>query len=186
MSQNVSNGVILGENDSLMRGIIRSVLLYAEQQAFMAADGLEAVALARQFKARLVLLDIGMPRLNGLLACEAIRALPGYADVPIIMLTGYDDERIRKAAQRLGANEFLTKPFRPDVLLARLAVYLDIPTKALPAAPSVGSDDGSGFPAGRVQVWEVHRDPVAVCGDSVNLTNGRQMLRVWRDVNGRY
>ena len=49
---------------------------------------MEAVALARQFRARLVLLDIAMPRLNGLLACEAIRALPDYAEVPIVMLTG--------------------------------------------------------------------------------------------------
>ena len=184
MRDYVSNGVILGENDSLMRGIIRSVLLYAEQQVFMAADGLEAVVLARQFKARLVLLDIGMPRLNGLLACEAIRALPGYVDVPIVMLTGYDDERFRKAAQRLGANEFLTKPFRPDVLLARLGAYLDIPAKSLPAAPFFG-DDGSAIPGGRVQVWDIHRDPVAVCGDSANLTNGRKMLHVWRNVDGR-
>ncbi len=112
--QCISNGVILAENDALLRAIVRSVLVSAEQQVFLAADGLEAVGLARQFKARLVLLDIGMPRLNGLLACKTIRALPGYADVPIVMLTGYDNERMRQAARQVGANDFITKPFRPE------------------------------------------------------------------------
>ena len=97
--QAISNGVILAENDAQVRAIVRSVLVAADQQVFPAVDGLEAVDLARQFKARLVLLDIGMPRLNGLEACKAIRALPDYADVPIVMLTGYDDERVRQAAQ---------------------------------------------------------------------------------------
>ena len=97
--QRIANGVIVAENDALVRGIVRSVLTSVEQQVFQAVDGLEAVHLARQFKARLVLLDIGMPRINGLEACKVIRALPDYADVPIVMLTGYDDERVRQAAQ---------------------------------------------------------------------------------------
>ena len=49
--QCISNGVILAENDALLRAIVRSVLVSAEQQVFLAADGLEAVGLARQFKA---------------------------------------------------------------------------------------------------------------------------------------
>ena len=143
--QRIANGVIVAENDALVRAIIRSVLVGAEQQVFPAADGLEAVHLARQFKARLVLLDIGMPRLNGLEACKAIRALPDYADVPIVMLTGYDDERVRQAAHRTGALDFITKPFRPDVLLARLAKYLHLPAGVavdcgddLPGQPGAG------------------------------------------------
>jgi CheY-like chemotaxis protein len=88
-----------------------------------------------------VLLDIAMPRLNGLQACAAIRNLPGYADVPIVMLTAYDDERFRVAAKRVGATTFITKPFRPSLLLMLLGEYLDYPesTKisgvALPTGP---------------------------------------------------
>jgi DNA-binding response OmpR family regulator len=155
MSRHVAGtGVIVGENDTLMRGIIRSVLMHVEPQVFPAANGLEAVVLARQFKARLVLLDIAMPHLNGLLACEAIRALPGYADVPVVMLTGYDDGRLRQAALRLGARDFITKPFRPDLLLARLAPYLG---------------GGPLMPAG------------AMAGtDSTDLVSGREMMRICR------
>jgi CheY-like chemotaxis protein len=127
----VAHGVIVVENDPLVRGIIRAVLRHAKQQVFLAGDGLEAVVLATQFKVRLVLLDIGMPRLNGLLACEAIRAQPGYADVPIVMLTGYSDEPMRAAAKRVGATDFITKPFRPDELLERLSVHLEMPVRPL-------------------------------------------------------
>jgi len=123
----IGRGVILAENDGLMRGVIRSVLVRVEQLVFPAADGVEAVTLARQFRARLVMLDVAMPRLNGLLTCEAIRALPGYATVPIVMLTGYDEAPMRLAAQRLGANDFIIKPFRPDELVKRLAGYLGLP-----------------------------------------------------------
>jgi CheY-like chemotaxis protein len=171
----VTNGVILAENDMLMRDIIRSVLQRAEQQIFPVADGLEAIMLARQFRARLVLLDIAMPRLNGLLACEAIRALEGYADVPIVMLTGFNDTRLRQAAQRLGAVDFITKPVRPNVLLARLAPYLDIPAHAMP--PAEGESDPWG---GRAQVWRTPDDPRSAQGEHPQLANGREVMRIFR------
>ena len=131
-TQTVVNGVIVAENDAQMRGLIRSVFVHSGQQVFLAADGEEAVALARQFKARLVLLDIAMPRCDGLQACELIHQLPDYGEVPIVMLTGFDDRRYRAAAQRHGATDFITKPFRPTVLLARLAAWLEIPPEVLP------------------------------------------------------
>jgi DNA-binding response OmpR family regulator len=122
----VTDGVIVAENDELFSRVIRAVLEQAGLRVFLASDGDQAVTFARQFKARLVLLDIGMPNLNGLMACEEIRLLPGYAHVPIVMLTGYTDERMHEAAMQLGANDFITKPFAPEALMARLAVHLDI------------------------------------------------------------
>jgi len=155
----IANGVIVGENDSAMRGMIRSVLLQTGLQIFLAADGLEALQIARQFRARLVLLDIGMPRLNGLQACQQIRALPGYAAVPIIMLTGYNDERMRQASSDVGASEFITKPVRPDELLRRLAKHLDLL--------------GKPGPPGAFGV-----------GESGPMRNGRETLHVLRNMEG--
>ncbi len=180
-AENIRNGVILAENDIVMRDIIRSLLLRVEQLVFPAADGLEALMLARQFTARLVLLDIAMPRLNGLLACEAIRALPGYAEVPIVMLTGHDDARFRLAARRFGAVEFITKPFRPNALLTHLAAYIDIPPHLLPAAPKAWDtevDPATGSPA---QVWKLYspRRP-AQAGDA-ELDHGREVVRIVRE-----
>jgi DNA-binding response OmpR family regulator len=167
-------GVIVGENDTLMRGIIRSVLVQVEPQVFPAANGLEALILAQQFRARLVLLDIGMPRLNGLLACEAIRALPGYADVPVVMLTGYDDARLREAAWRLGARDFITKPFRPDLLLARLAPYLGVPARAAAA------DANAVMPGGRSKAHDTPGNPHPLSGDRLDVIDGREMIRICR------
>jgi DNA-binding response OmpR family regulator len=174
-----TKGVILAENDGPMRAVIRSILLRAEQLVFPAADGEEAVMLARQFRARLVMLDIAMPRLNGLLACKAIRALPGYAAVPIVMLTGHCDDAMRVAAQRLGANDFITKPFRPNDLLARLATHLDLPAHLVPA---VDLGEGDVMSGARVQVWKSHQDAKPTVAENAQLAEGREMMRVYRKV----
>jgi CheY-like chemotaxis protein len=151
---------------------------------FPAGDGVEAVMLARQFKARLVLLDIAMPRLNGLLACQAIRALPNYADVPIVMLTGYNDGRIRRAAQQVGASKFITKPFRPDALLAQLAIYLDIPAQKLPPGAASDNEDAVRF-GGRAQVWTHAHDPVPVFGEGLETIKGRDAMLIHRKAERR-
>ena len=176
--RHVTNGVILAENDALVRGIVQSVLVGAGLRVFPVADGIEAVLLARQFSARLVLLDIGMPRLNGLEACQAIRALPGYADVPIVMLTGYGDDRVRRAAHLMGANNFLTKPFRPDQLLSVLAIVLAPLDDSRGVRPAIdGGDDA--VPGGRVQVWEIPKQP------GLPRANDPQLIE-WPDVTGVY
>jgi DNA-binding response OmpR family regulator len=195
----IANGIILAENDALMRGIIRSLLVRAEQQVFPVGNGVEAVALARQFRARLVLLDIAMPRLNGLLACEAIRTLPDYAEVPIVILTGHDDERFRAVARRFRANDFILKPFQPNLLLARLAAYLDLPARLRPV--TAGDDL---LPGVSVQVWKSQAAPRIAAGEpggaeertlvwkprevlapappdaQSQLISGREMLRIQR------
>jgi DNA-binding response OmpR family regulator len=172
------NGVILAENDALMRGIIRTILLRAEQQVFPAADGLEAVTLAQQFLARLVILDIAMPRLSGLLACQAIRALRGYANVPIVILTGYSDEQMRLAAQRQGASDFITKPFRPNVLLAQLAPYLDVPPHLLPRG---ATDQNAALPGRHARVWKTHQGANVGQSGHPELTSGTEIMQPYRE-----
>jgi DNA-binding response OmpR family regulator len=176
MTEAISNGVIVVDDDALIRAIVRSVLVSANQQVFPAVDGLEALHLARQFTARLVLLDIAMPRCNGLQACEAIRALPHYADVPIVMLTGHDEGPVRQAALRIGANDFITKPFRPDVLLTRLASFLVVPAELLPT--DLGHDELLG---GRARAWKKTQDSGLDSRDSAQFSGGREIKRavVW-------
>jgi CheY-like chemotaxis protein len=170
----VRSGVIVAENDVIMRGILRSVLVHAGQPVFLAADGLEAVTLARQITARLVLLDIDMPRLGGLLACETIHALPGYGNVPIVIITGYKDDRLRMAAHQLGAMDFITKPFQPNVLLARLAGYLDISARSL---TTEATRDDAGTLEGRATVWRRREEPRAAGGQ---LREERDVLSIVR------
>lgn len=178
----VPNSVILGEDEMLMRGLVRSVLQQADQTVFPAADGEEVLTLARQFRARLVILDVAMPRLNGLMALRRLRDLPGYTVVPAVVLTGYTDPRIRFAAEQLGVREYITKPFRPDALLLRLARYLDIPSRTLAALPRDADQDHS-MPR-RAQVWPRSAGRALGHGgeadDQPSMVAGRDTIRIMR------
>jgi DNA-binding response OmpR family regulator len=179
--QAVRNGVIVADNEALMRDVIRSVLASANQEVFPAADGVEAVELARRFKARLVILDIKMPRLNGLEACQQIRALPGYADVPIVMLTGHSEEIVVNFARKIGVNDFIAKPFRPNALLARLAPYLD--TRSGGAAGVTPLRPGAELGA-KAEVWKREHNLDRFAEEEARLANGREVMRVWRGATG--
>jgi CheY-like chemotaxis protein len=128
VSARAATGVIVADNDMVIRGILRSILIGVGQDVHLAASGEEAVAIASRMQARLILLDLDMPKLSGPLACERLRAMAGYASTPIVILTAYDGEDARREAARAGATLFLVKPFQPTELLASLSPYLDIDT----------------------------------------------------------
>ena len=117
-------GVIVADDDPVIRGILRSKLEAVEQDVFLASDGLEAVDLASRVQAALIMLDLKMPRMNGLVACQRIRQLRGHARTPIVMLTSTIGRDAEAAATRVGATAFLTKPFRSAQLLQVLSRYL--------------------------------------------------------------
>ena len=113
----IARDVIIADNDYIIRGILRSVLEDRNFSVLPAVDGIEAIDLAVRTRACLVILDYMMPRLDGIATCAEIRCLPAYRNVPIIILTVFDDDSTRTAAQQAGATMFLTKPFRPIDLL---------------------------------------------------------------------
>ncbi len=89
-----------------------------------AVNGIEAIDLAMRVRARLVILDYKMPRLDGFTSCAEIRELEGYTDVPILILSAFDDAGVREKAERVGATGFLAKPFTPHNLLRVIAELL--------------------------------------------------------------
>ncbi len=117
--ESIDETVIVADNDSMMRGLLRTILQQPHRTVLLCANGLEAVELASQTLATLVLLDLRMPRLDGIEACLRIRELPRYAAVPIVILTVFDGEALKRRALRAGATSFLAKPFsRAELLLA--------------------------------------------------------------------
>jgi CheY-like chemotaxis protein len=112
--------VIVADNDSMMRGLLRTVLEQPKRTILLCVDGLEAVELASQTLATLVLLDLRMPKMDGIEACQQIRALPRYATVPIAILTVFDGEGMKRRALRAGATTLLGKPFSRAALLTAL------------------------------------------------------------------
>jgi CheY-like chemotaxis protein len=109
--------IIVADNDSMMRGLLRTVLEQPGRSLLLRVDGLEAVELAEQNLATMVLLDLRMPRMDGIEACQQIRELPRYGSVPIVILTVFNGEVLKRRALRAGATAFLAKPFSRVELL---------------------------------------------------------------------
>lgn len=112
------------------------VRLYLERDGYRvlaAYDGLQAINLAREAHPDLVVLDLMLPGLDGF---EVLRALRADSDVPIIMLTARTTEPDRLAGLNLGADDYVTKPFSPKELAARVrAVLRRLPEEALQRGP---------------------------------------------------
>lgn len=104
--------------------IIELASLYLKQDGFRvisAADGLEALERIAQEQPALVVLDLMLPRLDGWEVCKRIRA---ESDLPILMLTARDDDIDKIVGLELGADDYLTKPFNPRELVARVKAIL--------------------------------------------------------------
>jgi DNA-binding response OmpR family regulator len=123
MSAVATGGVLLLVEDEDSIG--RLVKTYLEQQdgwnVVWLRSGEEAVAELRRHAVRLVILDIGLPGIDGFEVCRRMRA---HSKVPIVMLTARDEEPDRVAGLELGADDYVSKPFSPRELAARIKAIL--------------------------------------------------------------
>jgi DNA-binding response OmpR family regulator len=170
--------VLVVEDDPLLTQLI---VKYLERDAFAVehtGDGLDAVARARQFGPDVVILDIGLPGIDGMEVCRRLRQ---FSDCYIIMLTARDDEVDKLVGLTVGADDYLTKPFSHRELVARVKVMLRRPRRPAEAAPADVLTVGALRidPAAR----EVHLDdqPVALTPTEFDLlaalaTNPRMVL----------
>jgi DNA-binding response OmpR family regulator len=113
--------VLVADDDADLRELIAFTLAQAGYLVIKAADGGAALRRFEEESADLVVLDINMPTLSGFQVCEAIRA---RSRVPVMMLTVRGEEEDLVRALGLGADDYLTKPFSPRTLLARIRALL--------------------------------------------------------------
>ena len=112
------HAVLIVDDDQFIRKLIATTLEdVAEFDLHEAADGIEAIEVARRAHPALVFLDVDMPRLNGIETCRQLRADDEAGDVTIVMLTATSGDRVESEAEQAGADLFLTKPFSPLDLL---------------------------------------------------------------------
>ena len=90
----------------------------------MAGDGERGLTLASRSNPALILLDLMLPSINGLDVCRALRQAPNTRDVPLIMVTAKDDESDIDLGLGIGADDYVTKPFSPKQLIARIRAVL--------------------------------------------------------------
>jgi len=127
-----------------------------------AADGEQAIAAARSFAPDVIVLDLGLPKLDGVDVCRQVRT---FSDAYVIMLTARADEVDRVVGLEVGADDYMTKPFSPRELVARVRAMLRRPRTSTSAAPS-GADLRTFGPLEVDPLGHV----VRVGGDEVQLT----------------
>ncbi len=114
----MSRSVLIVDDDPFIRKLIATTLEdVAEFELHEAADGLEALEVARREQPTLVFLDVDMPALNGIDACRRLREDEGTRATTIVMLTAAHGDSVERQAEQAGADLFLTKPFSPLDLL---------------------------------------------------------------------
>ncbi|MEK7326434.1 MAG: response regulator transcription factor [Chloroflexota bacterium] len=158
----MSNELILLVDDEA--NIVELAKLYLEREGFRIAsvgDGAQAIEAVRKENPALVVLDLMLPKMDGYEVCRRVRA---NSDVPIIMLTARDEDIDKIIGLELGADDYMTKPFNPRELVARVKAIL----RRAPPGQGVKQTGRGPARVGDLTVDEARRE-VTVGGKPVNL-----------------
>lgn len=114
--------IMLVDDSGTMRKIEKmSLAKIGHDQVTEAVNGADALAKLKEGAPDLFLVDWNMPEMNGLQFVGAVRGMPEFKDIPIIMLTTVNTQEEIMAVMKAGANDFLNKPFTPEALQAKIS-----------------------------------------------------------------
>ena len=152
--------ILVVEDDADIAALIGHYLEKAGHRIDRLSSGSDVLPRLRRAPVDLVVLDLMLPGMDGLLVCQAMRADPALAAIPIIMLTARGEESDRVAGLEIGADDYVTKPFSPKELTARVAALLRRATRGSASGP---------LAYGPI-LLDVDRHHVTVGGQEVKLT----------------
>ena len=112
--------ILVVDDDAELVELVSFNLKQAGYAVGTASNGVEAIKKARSLAPDLILLDVMMPELDGFAVCEILRRDSATASIPIMMLTALSSELGRMAGLGSGATDFISKPFSPRLLVARI------------------------------------------------------------------
>jgi len=117
--------VLVAEDDADIRELVAYKLQQAGYEVVSVADGLSAIAAARDNAPDVAIVDVSMPGLSGVQVCTALREHPATAQVPVILLSARAHADESEAGLRAGAVDYVTKPFSPRELVQRVESLLE-------------------------------------------------------------
>lgn len=126
--------ILIVEDDRDIADLIEHYLQKAGHTVDRLASGSAVLPRLRERPTDLLILDLMLPGMDGLQVCQAMRAEPAMAAIPVIMLTARGEESDRIAGLELGADDYVTKPFSPKELVARVAARLRRPANGTASA----------------------------------------------------
>ena len=109
--------ILIVDDEEMIRGVLKEYVEFEGNEAFEAADGMEAVKMCKDNDYDVVLMDVMMPKLDGFSAVKEIRK---FKDVPVIMLSARGEEYDKLFGFEIGADDYVTKPFSPKEVMARI------------------------------------------------------------------
>lgn len=113
--------ILVIEDDKRLQNIIADYLLREGYEYILADDGIDALAIIKTQTIDIIISDILMPNLDGFTVCKIVREI---SDIPIIIITAKHDESDKLKGYDLGADDYITKPFSPNILIAKIRVLL--------------------------------------------------------------
>jgi CheY-like chemotaxis protein len=116
--------ILLVEDDLMNRDMLARRLMWEGHQVILAADGAQAVTLAQAEQPEVILMDLGLPIMNGWEAAQHIKTTPETSSIPVIALTAFAMSEDRQKALAVGCDEYETKPVDFPRLLAKIGVLL--------------------------------------------------------------
>lgn len=111
--------VLIVDDEDMIRNVLKEYVEFEGNEAFEAADGMEAVKMCRDNDFDVVLMDVMMPRLDGF---SAVKEIKKFKDIPVIMLSARGEEYDKLFGFEIGVDDYVTKPFSPKEVMARINV----------------------------------------------------------------
>ncbi len=124
----MSQSILIADDDPMIRNLLRIMLETADYNVIEAQDGQDALTKITTANPDLMILNIMMPKMDGLTVCKTVRSQEETALLPILMLSGQAHLMAVNRGLLAGANRYITKPMTRDVLLRNLREVLDTPS----------------------------------------------------------
>ena len=116
--------ILLVDDEQGLVEMIKMRLEASDYEVIAAYDGAEALELARREKPDLIILDLMLPKMDGYKVCGLLKKDSRYASIPIVMFTAKAQEEDLKLGREVGADAYITKPFKPQALISKIGELL--------------------------------------------------------------